>query len=70
LMSSGMMTGSDMKLLIIDGRKVTYKKTDNSLTTMAGKVLVAIKGQSVDEPTLRAYFKAVNLADLEKASAG
>jgi hypothetical protein len=69
LMSSGLVTGSDVKLLIIDGRKVTYTKSENSYTTMVGKVLVSVKGQGVDDAPLRAYLKAIKFADLEKASA-
>jgi hypothetical protein len=68
LMSSGLVTGNDMKLLIIDGRKVTYSKSDNSYTTMVGKVLVSIKGQGVDDASLRSYLKAIKFADLENAS--
>ncbi len=51
LMSSGLVTGSDNKLLIIDGRKVTYARSDNSFQTMAGgRVLVEVKGSpGVDE---------------------
>jgi hypothetical protein len=69
LMSSGMMTGTDVKLIIVDGRKVTYTKSDNSYTTMAGKVLVTVKGQAVEEATLKEYLRAIKFADLEKASA-
>jgi hypothetical protein len=68
LMSSGLVTGNDIKLLIIDGRKVTYSKSDNSYTTMVGKVLVSIKGQGVDDASLRSYLKAIKFTDLEKAS--
>jgi hypothetical protein len=67
-MSSGLVTGSDIKLLIIDGRKVTYTKSDNSYTTMVGKVLVSIKGHDTDETSLRSYLSAIKFADLEKAS--
>jgi hypothetical protein len=69
LISSGMVTGSDVKLLIIDGHKVTYAKSENSYTTVAGKVLVSVKGQGADDAALRAYLRAVKFADLEKASA-
>jgi hypothetical protein len=69
LVSSGIVTGSDIKLLIIDGRKVTYTRSDNSYTRMIGKVLVSVKGPGVDDASLRAYLEAIKFADLEKASA-
>jgi hypothetical protein len=69
LMSSGIVTGSDIKLLIIDGRKVTYSRIDNSYSTMVGKVLVSVKGPGVDDASLRAYLKEIKFAELEKASA-
>ncbi len=69
LISSGLVTGSDNKLLIINGRKVTYSKSDNSFSTMAGdKVLVEVKGSSgVDEKTLKDYLAALHWKEIEKA---
>lgn len=71
LMSSGLVTGSDNKLLIIGGRKVTYTKSDNSLSTMAAeKVLVQVKGsRGVDEKTLKDYLAALRWKDIEKTAA-
>jgi hypothetical protein len=68
LLNSGLMTGGDAKLLIVDGRKVTFNKNDNSYVTVAGKVLVTVKGHGVDDATLRSYWKAIKFADLEKGS--
>ena len=70
LMSSGLVTGSDNKLLIIGGRKVTYTKSDNSFSTMAAdKVLVQVKGSSgVDEKTLKDYLAALHWKDIEKTA--
>ena len=71
LMSSGLVTGSDNKLLIIGGRKVTYTKSDNSFQTMAAdKVLVQVKGSpAVDEKTLKDYLAALHWKEIEKAGA-
>jgi len=71
LMSSGLVTGSDVKLLIIGGRKVTYTKSDNSFSTMAAdKVLVQVKGSaSVDEKTLKDYLAALHWKEIEKSGA-
>ena len=71
LISSGLVTGSDNKLLIIGGRKVTYSKSDNSFSTMAAdKVLVQVKGSSgVDEKTLKDYLAALQWKEIEKAGA-
>lgn len=69
LMSSGLMTSGDNRLIVLDGRKVTYTKSDTSYTTMAGKVLVSVKGHGADDADLRAYIKQIHFAELEKASA-
>jgi hypothetical protein len=69
LMSSGLVTGTDVKLMIIDGRKITYTKSENSYSTMAGKVLVQVKGeQGAEDTALRSYLKAIKFAEIEKAS--
>ena len=70
LITSGLMTGGDSKLVVIDGRKVTFDKNENSYTTMVGKVLVSVKGRGLDDASLRAYLKAIKFSDIEKASAG
>ena len=71
LMSSGLVTGPDNKLLIIAGRKVTYTKSDNSYSTMAAdKVLVQVKGSNgVDEKTLKDYLAALHWKEIEKTAA-
>jgi hypothetical protein len=68
LLGAGLLTGTDNKLVIIDGRKVTYTKSDNSYQTMvAGKVLVKVEGsKGVDDQTLRAYLKAIKFDSIEK----
>lgn len=70
LLSGGMMTGSDMKLSVIDGRKTTYTKSDNSYQTMvANKTLVKVAGsKAVDNGTLRAYLAAIKFQQIEKAA--
>ena len=70
LLSGGMMTGSDMKLSVIDGRKTTYTKSDNSYQTMvANKTLVKVAGsKAVDDGTLRAYLAAIKFQQIEKAA--
>ena len=67
LFSSGMMTSSDMKLQVIDGRKVTYTKSENSYQTMvAKKILVKVEGsKNVDERALRDYLAATRLQQIE-----
>lgn len=70
LMSSGLMTSDDNRLVVLDGRKTTYTKSDTSYTTMVGKVLVSVKGTGADDADLRAYIKQIHFAELEKASAG
>jgi hypothetical protein len=69
IMANGQTVSDDSKLVIIDGRKFNYSKSDNSYTTMVGKVLVSIKGDGADDAALRAYLKAIRFADIEKASA-
>lgn len=67
LLSSGMITSNDMKLLVVDGRKVTYTKSENSYQTMvAKKVLVKVEGsKGIDERTLRGYLAAVRFKQIE-----
>jgi hypothetical protein len=70
LMSSGLVTGPENKLLILAGRKVTYTKSDNSYSTMAAdKVLVQVKGSSgVDEKALKDYLGALHWKEIEKTA--
>ena len=69
MMFSGAMSGPDNKLVVIDGRKTTYSKSDNAYQTLvANKTLVKISGsEGVDDKTLKAYLKGVKFAELEKA---
>jgi len=66
-MANGQTIAEDAKLLIIDGRKVTYSKADTSYTTMVGKVLVSVKGEGADDAALRDFLKAIDFSALEKA---
>ena len=68
MMFSGAMSGPDNKLVVIDGRRMMYSKSDNAYQTIvANKVLVKIEGsQGVDDPTLRTFLKAVKFAEIEK----
>ena len=70
LFSGGMVTGSDMKLLVIDGRKTTFTKSENSYQTMvSNKALVKVTGsKGVDDATLRAYLTAIKFQQIEKAA--
>ncbi len=56
--------------LVIDGRRVLYRKEDNSFTTLvAGKVLLRISGTpDVPQATLRAFLAAVPFAAIEQAA--
>jgi hypothetical protein len=69
LLGGGMVTSSDMKLSIVDGRKMTYTKSENSYQTLVGgKALVKIEGsKGVDDVTLRAYVAAIKFPQIEKA---
>ena len=68
MMFSGAMSGPDNKLVVIDGRRMMYSKSDNAYQTIvANKVLVKIEGsQGVDDQTLRTFLKAVKFAEIEK----
>lgn len=68
LLNSGIFNGDDSKLVVIDGRKTTYAKSEHSYTTVAGKALITVKGETVDDATLRSYLKAINFAEIEKMS--
>lgn len=70
MMFSGAMSGPDNKLVVIDGRKTTYSKSDNAYQTLvANKTLVKVSGsEGVDDKTLKAYLKGVKFAELEKAA--
>ena len=64
-----MVTSSDMKLSIVNGRKMTYTKSENSYQTLVGsKALVKIEGsKGIDDATLRAYIAAIKFPQIEKA---
>jgi hypothetical protein len=68
MMFSGAMSGPDNQLVVIDGRRMMYSKSDNAYQTIiANKVLVKVEGsQGVDDPTLRTFLKAVRFAEIEK----
>jgi hypothetical protein len=65
LLGGGMVSSGDMKLSIIDGRKVTYTKSENSYQTMvANKALIKVEGsKGVDDGTLRTYLAAVRFPE-------
>ncbi len=68
LLNGGIMSSSDMKLVIIDGRKMTYTKSENSYQTMiAGKTLLKVEGsKGIGDPMLRAYVGAIKFQQIEK----
>ena len=70
LMASGIVSGDDMKIVVLDGRRATYTKSDNSYQTMvAGKAMVIVKGSpGLDDQTLRSYLGAVKFDEIEKAA--
>jgi hypothetical protein len=70
MMFSGAMSGPDNKLVVIDGRKMSYSKSENAYqTVVANKTLVKVAGsEGVDDKTLRQYLKAVKFAEIEKAA--
>jgi len=67
-LSNGLISGGEAKLVIIDGRKVTYVKGDNSFNMMvADKALVRVKGSSaVADETLRSYLHAVRMSVVDR----
>ena len=68
MMFSGAMSGPENKLVVIDGRRMMYSKSENAYQAIvANKVLVKIEGsQGVDDQTLRTFLKAVKFAEIEK----
>lgn len=68
LLNSGIFSGEDSKLVVVDGRKMTYTKSDHSYATIVGKAVVTVKGEAVEDAVLRSYLKAVNFAEIEKMS--
>ena len=70
LLASGLLSGGETKLVIIDGQKATYAKGDNAYTVMvADKALVRVKGSlGVDDGTLRTYLRAVKISEIGKAA--
>lgn len=69
IMANGQTVSADSKLLIIDGHKVDYSKSDTSYTLMIGKVLISVKGDGADDSSLRAFLQAIHYADIERAAA-
>jgi hypothetical protein len=68
LMTNPFFSSNDVKVLVIDGRKATYTKSDNSFQVMVlNKVLVTVKGgPTVGEDTLKAYLAAIKFPEIEK----
>jgi hypothetical protein len=67
LLGNAMFTSSDNKLVVIDGRKTTYTKSDNSYQAMVGKALVKVEAsKDVDDDTLKGFYKSIRLDDIEK----
>jgi hypothetical protein len=68
LFTSGLMTGEDHRMLVIDGRRAIFDKHENSYQlVVANKILVKIEGShDTDDAALRAYLAAIKFADLEK----
>lgn len=64
-----MAMGADNKLVIVDGRKVIYNKSDNAYRVLVGnQALVEVSGEhGVDEATLKTFLKGVNFAGVETA---
>jgi len=70
LMTNPFFTNSDVKVLVINGRKALYTKSDNSYQVMVGtKAMIIVKGSlMVGEDTLKAYLTAIKFSELEKAA--
>jgi hypothetical protein len=70
MMFTGAISGPDNRLVVIDGRKTTYSKSENAYQTLvANKTLVKVAGSTgVDDKTLRQYLKGVKFAELESAA--
>ena len=67
-LTSGLISGGETKLVIINGQKVTYAKGGNAYNmVVADKALVRVKGSaSVDDDTLRNYLRAVKISEINK----
>jgi hypothetical protein len=70
MMFTGAVSGPDNKLVVIDGRKTNYSKSENAYQLLvANKVLVRVSGnEGVNDQTLRSYLKGVKFAEIEKAA--
>jgi hypothetical protein len=68
LVSNPFFTNGDVKVLVINGRKATFTKSENSYqVTIANKVLVVVKGgPTVGDDALKTYLGAINFSELEK----
>ena len=70
LLASGLLSGGETRLVIIDGQKATYTKGDNAYNLMVSdKALVRVKGsRGVDDNTLRSYLRAMKIGEIGKAA--
>jgi hypothetical protein len=69
LLGAGLLV-SGSELLVIEGQRVAYDASDNTLQAIvADKVLVKLQGsRGVDKAALTALFTAIRLRDIEKAA--
>jgi len=70
LMTNPFFTNDDTKVMVINGHKAVYMRSDNSYQALVGtKAMIVVKGSlMVDEPTLKAYLTAIKFSELEKAA--
>ena len=68
LFTSRVVTGGDRKLRMIDGRRVSYDSSSNHyLAVIDKKTMVKVEGtDSVEEKTLRAFYKNIDMDKLIK----
>lgn len=62
-----MLTAVGAETMTVAGHTVVYRKEDHSMMAIvADKALITVKGSSASEDDLKSYFKAINIAEIEK----
>ncbi len=62
-----MFAAMGAETFMVGNQNAVYRKDDHSVTAIvADKALVTVKGQNASEDDLKAYFKSIRLAEIEK----
>jgi hypothetical protein len=62
-----MFAAMGAETFVVGNQTAVYRKDDHSVTAIvADKALVTVKGQNAAEDDLKAYFKSIKLAEIEK----